>query len=243
MPSFYNVKINFTRNSVRHLPDADMQRVEARGQVKLLLAPQDGKGIITESMISNDLVTDAMIDRYLSIEPPQVAVVPEFDPIIDEIERAYVLGLYFSALSAACVTIERLLNFLRIKLHQFHPGTVAEIDGFGPIENWKKNIDALVEWGYLKEDEFTTKVRKQYKLRSKYLHNGPLNELQEDALTSINIAYDLLKKFLGFPPELFDIGPSAGISCKDSSHPLFRVFYAPTIVTTPEEQPLPPPAP
>lgn len=192
--------------------------------------------MITEASIADELVTDSMIDRYLIIEPPQTLVMPEFDTIVNEIERAYVFGLYFSALSAACVSIERTLNLLRINLHPFHPGTAKEIKGQGPIVNWKQNIDALVQWGYLQGDDSTGLLRKQYFIRSKYLHSGPLDELPADTLTSINVAYDLLKKTLAFPESLFTFS-NGGIRCKDPSHPLFLAFYKPIIVTTPDETP------
>ena len=236
MPSYYNIRINFTRNSVRHISDVGMKRARARVLVKLFLAPPDSPSMITEATIADELVTDSMIDRYLAIEPPQTLVMPEFDTIVGEIERTYVFGLYFSALSAACVSIERALNLLRMKLHPFHPGTLPEIEGLGPIDNWKKNIDALVQWGYLQEDASTGLLRKQYFIRSKYLHSGPLQALPADTLTSINVAYDLLKKTLAFPDSLFTLA-NGGIQCKDPSHPLFLAFYKPIIVTTADETP------
>lgn len=226
----YNVRINFVRNAARHLDDPNVRRLVARSHVKLFLAPTDG-GLIGERQIPEELVSDSMIDRYLSIEPPQVCVMPEFDAIVSEIERAYALGLFFSALSAACVTIERVLNLLRIGLHPFHPGTADDLATVGAIPNWNKNIDALVSWGYLKNDDFTTELRKQYRTRSKYLHSGPLADLPNDAFGSVSIVYDLLKRFLGFPSDLFIIGPAAGIECRDSSHPLFQAFYRSTIVS------------
>jgi hypothetical protein len=233
---YYNIRINFTRNSVRHIPDVGVKRARARLLVKFFLAPPDSSQVITEATVADELVTDSMIDRYLVIEPPQTLVMPEFDTIVNEIERAYVFGFYFSALSAACVSIERTLNLLRINLHPFHPGTAAEIEGLGPIDNWKKNIDALTQWGYLQEDDSTALLRKQYFIRSKYLHNGRLNELPADTLTSINVAYDLLKKTLAFPDSLFAFS-DGGIRCKDPSHPLFVAFYKPIIVTTLDETP------
>lgn len=236
MPSYYNIRINFTRNSVRHIADVALKRARARSDVKFFLAPADSTQAITAEMIADELVTDSMIDRYLGIEPPQTLVMPEFDTIVNEIERAYVFGLYFSALSAACVSIERTLNLLRIQLHPFHPGTATDLEGKGPIDNWKKNIDALVEWGYLQEDDSTGLLRAQYFIRSKYLHSGPLDELPADTLTSINVAYDLLKKTLAFPDSLFMFS-NGGIRCKDPSHPLFIAFYKPTIVTTPDDTP------
>lgn len=227
--TFFTVNLNIGRNSIRHIADPEFRASEARKEVKLFLAPSDGAVAISDSMIPDVLVTDTMIERYLEIEPPEFCVAPDFQPIIDDIEHAYVLGLYFSAVSAACVMVERLINALRIGLHPFHRGTFPDIEGKGPIDNWKKNIDALVAWEYLPEDSFTADVRSLWFTRSKYLHAGPLDDLKNDAARSVRIAYALLKKFLGFPDELFEF--TSGIACKDFSHPLVQVFYAPHMTT------------
>ena len=48
------------------------------------------------------------------------SVIPAFQDIFIETERAYTLGLFFSAISAASVAIERMLNLARIDLHAHH---------------------------------------------------------------------------------------------------------------------------
>jgi len=234
MPQFYwKVQLNLTRNSTRHMPEP-VRSIAARSHVKLFHAPRDGDDLISESMIPDVLVTDAMVQRYLEIEPPGFCVPPEFQTIIDEIERAYVFGHYFSALSAACVMIERLLNMLRIGLHPFHPGTAQSVLGKGPTPNWKENIDALVEWKYLDDaDTFTQQLRAHYFTRSKYLHSGPLTDLTTDTLTSIRLGYELLRRFLGFPPPLFKLG--TGLECTDWSHPLAQAFYKQHIAVVEDE--------
>ncbi len=223
--TYFTVNLNIGRNSIRHITDPAFRASEARKAVKFFLAPSDGTVAISDSMIPDVLVTDSMSERYLEIEPPEFCVAPDFQPIIDDIERAYVLGLHFSALSAACVMIERLINAVRIGLHRFHPDTFPDLKEKGPIDNWKKNIDALVAWEYLQEDSFTGDLRSLWYTRSKYLHAGPLDELKADAARSVCIAYALLKKFLGFPDELFEI--TSGIACKNLSHPIVQVFYIP----------------
>jgi hypothetical protein len=49
------------------------------------------------------------------------AVIPEFQSATNEIERAYVRGLFFSTVASACVAIERMLNLARIELHHHCP--------------------------------------------------------------------------------------------------------------------------
>jgi hypothetical protein len=58
-------------------------------------------------MIPDYLVSESMIDRYLEITPPVMAVIPEFQEIIKEIEREYVREDLFSAVSAACARRHR----------------------------------------------------------------------------------------------------------------------------------------
>lgn len=230
MPEYYfTVNLNLGRNSVRMIEDPVRRKAEARRHVKLFHAPPDGEGLISDGMVPDEFVSDSMIERYLEIWPPDFCIAPDFQKIVDEMERAYVLGLYFSAVSSACVMIERLVNLLRIELHRFHPDTQADLTGKGPTTNWKENIDALVEWGYLSDqDTITGDIRKLYFVRSKYLHAGPLDTIESDALEAIRAGYEMLKRFLGFPDHLFEI--TNQITWKDPTHPVFQAFYAPMIV-------------
>lgn len=102
MPTYWRISVNLTRNATRHLPEP-ARSTAARSHVKLLLAPRENGHVIFESMIPDVMITAEMVNRYLAIEPPGLCVPPEFQVIVDEIERAYVLGQYFSELSAACV--------------------------------------------------------------------------------------------------------------------------------------------
>jgi hypothetical protein len=99
--------------------------------------------ILTPSLTANDLVNDRMVERYLELVPPKAAVIPEFQTIINEIERAYVLGMFFSAVSASCVSIERMLSLARIELNIHHPKKMKKLWGKGPSNEWYENIDAL----------------------------------------------------------------------------------------------------
>ncbi len=95
-----NLYINFTRNTCR-VSDEIRRRAEARRTVKLFVVPRDAGMAISDAMVPDYLVTDSMIDRFLEIEPPQTRGTTAFDTVIEEIERAYILGMFFSALSAS----------------------------------------------------------------------------------------------------------------------------------------------
>jgi hypothetical protein len=197
------VNLNCTRSGLMLLsPEAC--RAEARRSVKMFLVPHDTKMPISDRMVPDFLVTDSMVERFLEICPPIAAVIPEFQQIIDEIERSYVLGNRFSALSASCASIERLLNLARIQLHKHHP-VIKDLWGKGPSNAWDENIDALNQWRYF-DDDFARELKWIYRdIRCKYLHSGETLDVSEDALRSIQAAYRGLTIFLGFPEDLFPL--------------------------------------
>lgn len=227
MAQHFIVEINATRNSALALPP-ERRREEARRNVKLFLVPADASQAVYDRMIPDYLVSESMIDRYLEITPPVLSIIPDFQEITKEIERAYVRGDLFSALSAACVSMERLLNLARIKLHKHH-ARIKSLWAKGPIDEWRKNIDALRRWGYL-EEAFADELQAIFKdVRCKYLHSAPVADLRRDALRSVNAAYRLLSIFLGFPADIFRL--SDGIEGTNTSDPRFIEFYLPELRT------------
>ncbi len=188
----------------------------------MFILPQPLAAPMSDADVPDRLVSDQMADRYMALVPPIASVIPEFQTIISEIERAYVLGLFFSALSASCVAIERMLNVARIELHPYYP-KIKSLWDKGPSNAWGENIEALRKWGYL-DDAFARELTEIYDgIRCRYLHSGPIGDMEADALRSATAAYKLVGTFLGFPPSLFRI--TSQIECLDQSHPLFVAFY------------------
>jgi len=223
--AYYNVNLN----TVRNLPPglSDEQRLsETKRSVKMLLVPKNAGQPIFDAMIPDYLVTDEMVQRFLEISPPIASIIPEFQEVINEIEIAYVTGQFFSAVSSACVTIERLLNLARIELHKYH-SPIKDLWGKDALNVWDGNIDALRSWGYL-DQVFADELKTMYKeIRCRYLHSGAIANMAEDARASVRASYKLLKVFLGFPEELFEF--TSGIKCKNDNDPRFKVFYLPAI--------------
>jgi hypothetical protein len=227
MDQYFLVSLNTARNGLRGL-DTTVQRERARGHIKLLLTPRDPAGAVSDAMIPDILVSDSMVDRYLEITPPVASIMPEFQIIIDEIERAYVTGNLFSAISAACVSTERLLNLARARLHKHHP-PIKALWNKGPSNAWDENIEALHQWGYL-DAAFAAGLKSLYKdVRNRYLHSGPLTDLHSDALKVVTAAYHLVGIFLGFPEDLFNL--NVGLGCIRPEDPRFKEFYIPELRT------------
>ena len=170
---FFNLNLNATRGGIKSVDDVAFKRAEAAKHVKLFLAPKDSGRGFSDSEIPEELVSEGMVDRFLEIDPPVFRVIAEYDVIFNEIERTYVLGSFFSALSAAVVTIERILNTARIELHPYVTPKFKELWKKGPTNEWRPNIRALVKWGYL-SPALANELSALYEVRCKYLHTGIL---------------------------------------------------------------------
>jgi hypothetical protein len=177
---------------------------------------------MSEGMVSDHLVTDSMIDRFLEIEPPVLRCTTRFDVIIEEIERAYVLGLFFAAVASSVVTIERKLNTARIEIHKLASPKIKELWDKGATDEWQPNIDALANWKYINGD-LAKELTAVYEVRCHYLHSGEISNLRAGALRAIRVAYGLMNELIGFPSRLFKIGHI--IECLNPNEPLVKVFY------------------
>lgn len=221
-----NIFCDFERNAVLALPAA-IQKVKAMPLAKMFVVSKTLKGTISENDIPDALVSEEMAERYLEIRPPQLSLMPAYQSVINEIEQSYVTGNDFSAISASCVVIERLLNEAREVLHKHHRDkTVRRLWGKGPTNSWKPNIDALKRWDYF-DDVFADELCSVYtEIRCKYLHSGKIKDLRADALRAVKTAYKLMTIFIGFPDELFALSEVA-FMCRNESDPRFHEFYKP----------------
>jgi len=220
------VFLNCTRNGILAMPPA-IRKTMAMEEVKMFVVPKSLKRGIFDKDIPSVLVSEEMAERYLEITPPVLSLVPDYQLIINEIEQSYVIGNDFSALSASCVVIERLLNRTRIDLHKHHKDKVVKkLWNKDDVNEWHPNIDALKDWGYL-DDAFASELSDIYvEVRCRYLHSGEIQNMRHDALRAIAAAYKLMKIFIGFPEDLFSL-INGGPACKNEADPRFIEFYKP----------------
>jgi hypothetical protein len=229
MAKMIQVFLNCTRNSILAMP-SEFRKAAAMQEVKMFVVPKVlRRGIFDiDNNIPDLLVSEEMAERYLEITPPVFSVIiPDYQSIINEIEQSYIIGNDFSALSASCVVIERILNQTRIALHKHHKDkTIKQLWGKGPKNEWSPNINALKEWGYL-DNAFASELSDIYRdIRCKYLHCGEIQNIRHDALRTIAAAYRLMTIFIGFPEDLFSL-VGGGPACKNENDPRFLEFYKP----------------
>jgi hypothetical protein len=205
----------------------EIRKAEAMKVVKMFVVSKSLRCEISDKDIPDALVSEEMAERFLEIAPPVFSLVPDYQVIINEIEQSYVIGNDFSALSASCVVIERLLNQARIALHKYHKDKVIKkLWGKDSKNEWYPNIDALRKWDYL-DDVFACELSDMYrKIRCEYLHSGPIQCLRNDALRTVAAAYKLMTIFIGFPEDLFSL-VKGGLECKNEADPRYLEFYKP----------------
>ena len=221
--AFWNLNLNATHSGIKAISNVELQRAEAVRHVKLFLAPIDGHQYISDSMVPDYLISEGMVSRFLEIDPPLFRAMTEYDVIFNDIERSYVCGAFFSAVSASVVTIERILNVTRMELHPHVSPKIKELWGKGAIDKWQPNVEALVKWGYLSES-LAQELTELYGIRCNYLHSGSLASLPVDCKRTVLAAYNLSKEIIGFPPKLFTL-KDGGITCLNWEDPLVRIFY------------------
>jgi len=152
MAKIIKIFLNCGRNTILAMPP-EFQKAEAMQEVKMFVVPRILGHEIFDTNVPDILVSEEMVERYLEIIPPVFSLIPDYHEVIREIEQSYVIGNDFSALSASCVVIERLLNQARINLHKHHKdNTIKKLWSKGPTNEWHPNIDALRKWGYLDDD-------------------------------------------------------------------------------------------
>jgi hypothetical protein len=229
MPKRMQVFLNCTRNGVLALPPA-LRKIEAMKEAKMFVVAKSLRCGTLDIDIPDKLASEEMAERYLEITPPMCSVViPAYQSIVNEIEQSYVLGNDFSALSASCVVIERLLNQARIVLHKHHKDKVIkELWGKGPTNEWHPNIEALRKWHYL-DDAFASELSDIYcEVRCRYLHCGEIQSLRNDARRAVAAAYRLMTILVGFPEDLFE-WKNGALACKNDADARYLEFYEPNI--------------
>lgn len=226
MAKIINIFLNCGRNAILAMPPA-LRKAEAMQEVKMLVVPKALRRGIFDNDIPDKLVSEEMAERYLEITPPEFSLIPDYQLVINEIEQSYVIGNDFSALSASCVVIERLLNQVRIALHRHHKDKVVKkLWNKDAVNEWYPNIDALRKWDYI-DDAFASELSSVYcNIRCRYLHSGTIKCVRDDALRAVTAAYKLMTIFIGFPEDLFSrVG--GGRACKNEADPRFLEFYKP----------------
>jgi hypothetical protein len=73
----------------------------------------------------------AKVERWKQVRRAHISLVDEYDQLLEEAIQAYIHGLFYPAMTAACCLAERVMNRLVLKLRAHHKSS----------ESYKKNDD------------------------------------------------------------------------------------------------------
>jgi hypothetical protein len=187
---FLGFFIDTARNVFRaDVPSAIMERVkiEESAGLKFQYGEQD---------------FNAKFERWFSIPKPSVSVVDEHTHLLEDIERAYVAGGLYAALTGACCLGERIFNQIILRIresYKSHP-QYKYVFRSGSINDWNLGLDTLREWNILTEPT-ENMYRRLYKLRTEAVHFQDKDQILEP------MAKEGIELINGIVTDLFGLGP------------------------------------
>jgi hypothetical protein len=144
---------------------------------------------------------NSKVQNYIAIDSKPFSVIAYHNKFLEQIRNAFVIGSYYTSLTATCALGERILNHLIINLRE-HFKDKPEYDSVSgkTIDNWKNAINALNAWGIL-QPEAVKKYQLLKKIRNKSLHFNLETEKmdREEALEAILILQTIItEQFAAF---------------------------------------------
>ena len=146
--------------------------------------------------------SDAKFERWLSIPKPPISVVGEHTHLLEDIERAYVAGGLYSALTGACCLGERIFNQIILRTRESFKGHphYKHVYRHGSINDWDLGIDTLKQWEVITDDT-EKKYRRLHTLRNETVH---FQDKEQDLEPMAKEGIELIN---GIVTDLFCIGP------------------------------------
>lgn len=176
---------------------------------------------------------EAKVQNFIAIDSKPFSVIAYHNKFLEQIRNAFVIGSYYSSLTATCALGERILNHLIINLREHYKDTVEYSTVSGKtIDNWKNAINALEAWGIL-QPEAIKKYQLLKKIRNRSLHFNLETEKKdrEEALEAILILQAIItEQFAAFGLKPWFIVTLPGeiyIKKEWESHPYVKLIYIP----------------
>lgn len=145
---------------------------------------------------------DGKFDRWLSFPKPVLSVVHEHTELLEDIEKAYVGGALYSALTGACCLGERIFNQIIINIRDDYRAHLQykQVYRKGSINDWDLGIDTLKAWDVL-ETGTEKKYRRLAKIRNDSVHFQPKQQdLNAMAKESIELVNGIIDDIFGIRP-------------------------------------------
>jgi hypothetical protein len=187
---------------------------------------QEMRGILIQKHGEADI--GIKIDRYFNFKPPDFVLITEFQPLLQEVEDAYVSGYLYPSLTGACCIGERILNLLLLRLRDYHKSSPSYKDIYRKqsFDDWTICIRVLREWNVI-SDELVEKFNELKDIRNQSVHFRNLPQLEDRALTALEFVMQITDALFGLRYDLLFLEGHFFIKKAKENDPLVREFYIP----------------
>jgi len=161
----------------REISDDWEQQVKEQHRVSI---ERIKKGLLYEY---GSAAADIKVKNFIDLGSKPLSILAFHNRFLEQIRRAFVVGSYYPALTAACALGERILNHLIRILREDFKSTpeykrVRRKDSF---DDWDKAISVLESWGVLLP-EVTQTYRELRTLRHRSIHFDPAVDTDDRSL-------------------------------------------------------------
>lgn len=175
--------------------------------------------------------------RWLAIPKPVLSVVDEHTFLLADIERSYVSGAQYSALTGACSLGERIFNHIILRVRDSYKGhpQYKHVYRSGSFNDWNLAIETLVQWNIL-DAEGEQLYRELHMLRNATVH---FQDKEQNLEVMAKQGVELINKIVS---RLFSISPGNKfiswcevpgemyLRKEYESIPFVREFYIPSAI-------------
>lgn len=175
-----------------------------------------------------------VVKNAADLGPKLMSLLTYHNVLHEQARRAFIAGMYYPALVAACALGERILNHLVLDLRNSfksskHYKNVYRKDSF---DNWPLVISILTDWKVL-ADGVGTEFLALSELRNRSIHFNPetYQSLREDALAALQSLNAIISKQFGYfgrQPWFIEDTPGAQFLKRAyEGHPFVRAYIIP----------------
>ncbi len=180
------------------------------------------------------LQIDEVVKNAVELGPKLMSLLAYHNSLHEQARRAFVAGLYYPALVAACALGERILNHLVLDLRDSYKSSAhyKKVRRKESFDHWPSVVSILTDWGVL-VDGVGSEFLALGELRNRSIHFNPetYSSLRKDALAALRRINGIIAKQFGYfggQPWFIEITPGAQFLMRAyESNPFVRAYIIP----------------
>jgi len=180
---------------------------------------------------------DHKFDHWREIPTPVLSVLGEHTQLLKDIERAYVSGGLYPAMTGACCLGERIFNQVILSVRDEYKSHehYKEIHKYQTIIKWELGIETMSNFGII-SDETAAKYRELHQIRIQGVHfQAKTQDLGALAKRAIELINGIVADMFGIVPQnrcisWCEVPGEIYLRKEYESDPFVKKFYLPATV-------------